>query len=96
MSTLRAGHGNMFLSPVFRQTLASLSGCRIELFETDGAQGAARAAGAGAGLFPTLSEAFRGMEPILSVDPDPVLQAPYAHAYADWSERLHSCLLNSL
>jgi xylulokinase len=95
-STLRAGHGNMFLSPVFREALSSLSGCRIELFDTDGAQGAARAAGAGAGLFPTLSEAFRGMEPILSVDPDPVLQAPYAHAYADWSERLHSCLLNSL
>jgi xylulokinase len=89
-STLRAGHGNMFLSPVFREALSSLSGCRIELFDTDGAQGAARAAGAGAGLYPSLADAFRGMEMSLSVDPDPKLKETYAEAYLDWRQRLSS------
>ena len=88
--TLRAGHGNMFLSPVFRESLSNLSGCRVELFDTDGAQGAARAAGAGAGLYASLSEAFSGMQPLLAVDPDPGLQPAYAEAYEDWRGRLDS------
>ena len=89
-STLRAGHGNMFLSPVFREALANLSGCRIELFDTDGAQGAARASGAGAGVYPSLAEAFRGMERLLAVEPTPGLDEPYTEAYMDWSRRLTS------
>ena len=46
MSTdvIRAGHANLFLSPIFRQTLATISGARIELYDTDGAAGAARGA----------------------------------------------------
>jgi xylulokinase len=45
MSTdvIRAGHANLFLSPIFRQTLATVSGARIELYDTDGA--AARGGG---------------------------------------------------
>lgn len=89
-STLRAGHGNMFLSPVFREALSTLTGCRIELFDTDGAQGAARAAGAGAGIYPSVAEAFRGMKPVLTVEPDAANATAYADAYADWRERLDS------
>ena len=47
---IRAGHANMFLSPLFRQTLASVSGAPIELYDTDGSVGAARGAGIGAGI----------------------------------------------
>jgi xylulokinase len=89
-STLRAGLGNMFLSPVFREALSNLSGCRIELFDTDGAQGAARAAGAGAGIFPSLSDAFRGMGLLKSVEPEPELKERYTEAYLDWRRRLSS------
>jgi xylulokinase len=85
----------MFLSPVFREALSSLSGCRIELFDTDGAQGAARAAGAGAGLYPSLADAFRGMEMSLSVDPDPKLKETYAEAYLDWRQRLSRFLVGT-
>ena len=46
---IRAGNANMFLSPIFRQTLASISGATIELYDTDGAAGAAKGAGIGAG-----------------------------------------------
>lgn len=38
LQVIRAGKANMFLSPVFRQTLASISGTIIELYNTDGQQ----------------------------------------------------------
>ena len=41
-SVIRAGMANMFLSPVFRDTLAEISGATIELYDTDGSVGAAR------------------------------------------------------
>ncbi len=41
-SVIRAGNANMFLSSVFRETLASLTGATIELYDTDGAEGAAK------------------------------------------------------
>ena len=41
--TIRAGHANMFLSPLFREAFAAVTGARLELYETNGAQGAARA-----------------------------------------------------
>ncbi len=50
IKVIRAGKANMFLSPVFCQTLSDISGATIELYNTDGAQGAARGAGVGAGI----------------------------------------------
>ena len=49
--TIRAGHANMFLSPLFREAFATVTGARLELYETNGAQGAARGAGVGAGVY---------------------------------------------
>ena len=48
---MRAGHANMFLSPLFARAFADVTGAAVELYETDGAQGAARGAGVGAGVF---------------------------------------------
>lgn len=42
---IHAGHANMFLSPIFRETLAGTTGATIELYNTDGAVGAARVPG---------------------------------------------------
>ena len=47
LSAIKAGQTNMFQSPVFRDTFAGVTGATIELYETDGAEGAARAAGVG-------------------------------------------------
>ena len=58
LQVIRAGKANMFLSPVFRQTLASISGTIIELYNTDGSAGAARGAGIGAGIYTSPAEAF--------------------------------------
>ena len=42
LNKIHAGKANMFLSPLFRDTLASVSGATIELYETDGSAGAAK------------------------------------------------------
>lgn len=39
---IHAGHANMFLSPLFRDTLAGVTGATIELYDTDGSVGAAK------------------------------------------------------
>lgn len=88
MKSVRAGHANMFLSPVFTETFANVSGCTVELYDTDGAQGAARAAGAGAGVFGSFAESFRGLKAIRSQEPRPADAEAYLHAYTKWKEGL--------
>ena len=51
ISTIKAGHANMFLNPLFCRTLAAVTGATIELYETDGSVGAAYGAGIGAGIY---------------------------------------------
>ena len=55
---IHAGKANLFLSDIFRQTLADTTGAVIELYDTDGAAGAARGAGIGAGIYKNTQEAF--------------------------------------
>ena len=88
LRTVRAGHANMFLSPLFADCFAQVSGCRVELYNTDGAQGAARAAGLGAGIFGDPSECFAGMEIIRTYDPDPASSNAYRSLYLQWKEGL--------
>ena len=61
---IHAGHANMFLSPIFRDTLAGVTGATIELYDTDGAAGAARGGGLGAGIYQNTEEAFSNLERI--------------------------------
>lgn len=68
--TIRAGHANLFLSPIFRQTLANITGATIELYNTDGSVGAARGAGIGAGIYATPEEAFATLKTIAVITPE--------------------------
>jgi xylulokinase len=86
--TIRAGHANMFLSPLFREAFATVTGARVELYETNGAQGAARGAGVGAGLYRSAKEAFSALTPVQTVEPDRSKLEPYAQAYRRWEEAL--------
>lgn len=81
---IRAGYANLFLSPVFRDVLASISGASIELFETDGAQGAARASGIGLGIYKSDEEAFKGLASIKTVEPIKELTNSYSNLYSEW------------
>ena len=51
LTTVRAGRANMFLSSLFGQIFAAVTGTTVELYNTDGSQGAARGAGVGAGIY---------------------------------------------
>jgi xylulokinase len=84
LKTVRAGEANMFLSPLFGQTFANLSGAAVELYNTDGAQGAARGAGLGLGHYANRDEAFSGLSVVRTLDPDPGVQQAYQEAYANW------------
>jgi xylulokinase len=88
ISLIRAGNANMFLSPVFRQTLASVSGATIELYDTDGAAGAAKGAGIGAGIYASNKEAFASLEKLAVVEPEVELKKQYQEAYARWKNVL--------
>lgn len=69
ISVIRAGHANMFLSPVFRETLANTADVTIELYETDGSAGAAIGAAIGAGYYSGVQEAFKGNTSIATIEP---------------------------
>jgi xylulokinase len=85
---IRAGKANMFLSPVFCQTLADISGAVIELYNTDGAQGAARGAGVGAGIYKDFESAFAGLRKIETIIPSPDNQV-LNEAYLNWERELN-------
>ena len=89
VSKIHAGRANMFLSPVFRDTLAGVTGAVIELYDTDGAAGAAKGAGIGAGVYKSAGEAFATLERLGVVEP-PADAHRYAEAYALWKRRLEA------
>lgn len=90
--TVRAGNANMFLSPLFRDIFAGVTGARVELFSTDGAQGAARGAGLGAGVYTTMKEAFVGLKAVQVAEPDPSRRSSYLDAYGRWEGELKKIL----
>ena len=88
INTVRAGKANMFLSPLFAEAFANTTGATIELVNTDGAQGAARAAGVGAKIYKSTVEAFTGQRVLEIIRPQQGLQEQYAEAYASWKKHL--------
>lgn len=92
METVRAGHANMFLSPLFRDAFVNTTGARLELYNTDGSQGAARGAGVGAGIYGNASESFRGLKIIDVIEPSSEKRKLYLDAYQKWLKILNSNL----
>jgi xylulokinase len=84
LDTIKAGRANMFLSPLFRDTLAGTTGATIELYDTDGAVGAAKGAGIGAGVYADAEEAFSTLTKLAVIEPQAAHVAEYKEAYARW------------
>ena len=92
ISKIHAGNANMFLNPVFREALSAITGATIELYDTDGAVGAAKGAGMGAGVYRNNTEAFSTLEKIMVIEPDSKLVPKYEEAYAKWRRILEMYL----
>jgi len=86
--TIRAGHANMFLSPLFAKAFATVTGATVELYNTDGSQGAARGAGIGKGIYRNTRQAFSGLDCKKTIRPDRKMQSAYQEAYGRWQEAL--------
>ncbi|MGM9674407.1 MAG: carbohydrate kinase, partial [Bacteroidaceae bacterium] len=89
---IHAGRANMFLSPIFRDTLAGVTGATIELFDTDGAVGAAKGAGMGAGIYKDNTEAFATLDRLQVIEPDIHACDAYAEAYHRWKQHLETIM----
>ena len=85
---IHAGKANMFLSDIFRNTLAGVSGATIELYETDGSVGSAKGAGMGCGIYKDHDEAFATLKKLAVIEPDVQKRSEYLAAYAAWKETL--------
>jgi len=86
---VKAGHANMFLSPVFREAFVNTTGATLELYKTDGSQGAARGAGVGSGYYTSPAEAFSGLERMDVIEPEAGKRSNYLEAYSTWLEKLN-------
>ncbi|WAJ69140.1 xylulokinase [Catenovulum adriaticum] len=85
---VRAGKGNMFLSPIFVEAFVNSCQTSVELYDTDGAEGAARAAGLGLGYFTNRDEMFNGLTLVERFEPQADKSEQYAKAYQDWKQYL--------
>ncbi|MBN2316097.1 MAG: carbohydrate kinase [Sedimentisphaerales bacterium] len=92
LTTVKAGNANMFLSPLFAEAFATVTETTVELYNTDGSQGAARGAGIGAGIYSGPEEAFIGLEPVKTIEPNKKLTSKYQQAYQNWQDVLEQQL----
>ena len=89
---MRAGRANLFLSDIFRTTLATTSGIAIEMYDTDGAKGAALGAGIGAGIYSGVNEAMSNLKLLETTQPDSKRRSEYQSAYENWRGHLQRLL----
>jgi xylulokinase len=78
----------MFLSPLFGEAFATVTQSVVELYNTDGSQGAARGAGIGAGIYKNHEDAFAGLKPVKTIEPNEKLVSVYEKAYDRWENVL--------
>ncbi len=84
---MSVGNDNLFQSPTFSNTLANLLDCSIEMIETTGATGAAKASGLGIGHYANLNEAISNNKIIKEFSPTGQNDA-YGLAYENWESYL--------
>jgi xylulokinase len=93
IGVIRAGNDNLFRSELFSNTVASLIGHEIEIYNTTGAVGAARAVGLTDGDFEKFGSSISNNDHVMTFLP---LQnsEPYKAAYQKWKKELELILIN--
>lgn len=85
--SLKVGNDNLFQSTIFSKTLATLSGCEIEVYDTTGAEGAARAAAVGAGITENMEYYQPYLEKVKVYEPDNTWEK-VRDIYSNWENQL--------
>jgi xylulokinase len=85
---IRAGNANMFLSDIFSNALVNVTNTPVELYDTDGAKGAALGAGFGAGIYSSPKEAMSKLTKLKVIEPNASQVAEYQEVYEDWKKVL--------
>jgi xylulokinase len=85
---IRAGYSNLFQSEVFREAFVNTCNVDLEIYNTDGSQGAARGAGIGIGHYSADSDAFKGLKVIDKLKPQKDLVEKYNYYYKKWEKKL--------
>ncbi|TDS14249.1 xylulokinase [Maribacter caenipelagi] len=93
VNVMRAGNDNLFRSEIFSNTVATLIGYDIEIYDTTGAIGAARAANLYKGDFEAFGKAILDNDYVMTFNPKKDKSA-YQEAYATWKNELELILNN--
>ena len=91
INVIRAGNDNLFRSEIFANTVATLIGQEIEIYNTTGAVGAARAAGLKDGDFKKFGENITKNDHVMTFMPLKNKE-PYVEAYNNWKNELEIIL----
>lgn len=93
IDVIRAGNDNLFRSEIFSNTVATLIGHEIEIYNTTGAVGAARAVGLVNGDFESFGENITKNDHVMTYIPFKN-KVPYEVAYQKWKNELEIILKN--
>lgn len=91
IDVIRAGNDNLFRSEIFSNTVATLIGQEIEIYNTTGAIGAARAAGLTEGEFKKFGDNITQNDHVITYMPLKNKQ-PYQEAFEHWKKNLERLL----
>jgi xylulokinase len=90
---IRAGNDNLFRSDIFSQTVATLIGQEIEIYNTTGAIGAARACQLHKGDFEAFGKQIMNNDYVMGFKPSDEKEA-FQNAYKNWKNKLEQLLKN--
>lgn len=90
-STIKVGNDNLFLSDTFTSSLSNLLQCNIEMYDTTGAVGAAKASTVAIGVYNSIDEAIAEMKPIKTTEYNSD-NSQYQDAYNQWSKQLSNLI----
>jgi len=82
--TIRAGNAIIFLSPLYRETLATVIGTAIELFDTGGTTSMVKGACVGVGIYKTPEETLSSLKRIATINLNSSLIDEYEIANQRW------------
>lgn len=90
---IKATSTNLFLGPAFCSIFTNAMRTPVHIYQTTGAEGAARGAALGSGYFSNPEETFRNLTIKQVHEPDSKLSDRYASGFAAWKKELKERIL---